>query len=122
MVLSNSATCWITYHCAGTCSSVSVTSSPQSGQQGGAACTALSQDALVGREVERPAGMAGEPLAHHGVLVGGAVVDDDMDRPSLRHLRFDGVEEAYELLMPMACMLRPMTVPSANSVVVPWRL
>ena len=36
------------------------------------------------------------------MLVGGIVVDDGVDRLSLRHLRFDGVEEAYKLLKPMA--------------------
>ena len=54
------------------------------------------------REVERPAGMPGQPLAHLGMLVGGIVVDDGMDRLSRRHLRLDGVEEADELLVPVA--------------------
>jgi hypothetical protein len=45
----------------------------------------------------------------------------------LRDLALERVEEADELLMPVAAMLRPMTVPSstlsaANSVVVPCRL
>jgi hypothetical protein len=56
------------------------------------------------------------------MFVGG--IADGVDRLSLRHLRLDGIEEADELLMPVALMLCPMTVPSrmlraANSVVVP---
>jgi hypothetical protein len=75
-------------------------------------------------EVEGPAAMAGQPCAHLGMFVGGIVVDDGVDRLSLRHLRLDGIEEADELLMAVALMLCPMTVPSrmlraANSVVVP---
>jgi hypothetical protein len=29
----------------------------------------------------------------------------------------DGIEEADELLLPMGCMLRPMTVPSGGDIV-----
>ena len=47
-----------------------------------------------GREVECPAGMPCQPLAHLRVSVGGVVVDDGVDLLSRRHLRFDGVEEA----------------------------
>jgi hypothetical protein len=36
----------------------------------------LSQDAEVGGEVQRPAGMPGQPLAHLRMLVGRIVVDD----------------------------------------------
>ena len=61
------------------------------------------------------------------MLVGGIVVDDGVDRFSGRHIAFDRIEEADELLMAVRCMLRPITVPSstlraANNVVVPWRL
>ena len=49
--------------------------------------------------MEGPAGMAGQPCAHLGMFVGGIVVDDGVDRLSLRHLRLDGIEEADELLM-----------------------
>lgn len=45
--------------------------------------------------------MAGEPLTHFLMLMGGVVVDDGMDRLSLRHLGLDGVEEADELLVAM---------------------
>jgi hypothetical protein len=50
-------------------------------------------------EVEGPASMAGEPLTHLGMFVGGVVVDDGMDRHSPRHPRLDGVEESDGLLM-----------------------
>jgi hypothetical protein len=46
--------------------------------------------------------MAGEPGAHLGVLVGGVVVDNGVDDLADRNLRFDLVEEADELLMPVA--------------------
>src|ERR1700722_15226487 len=55
-----------------------------------------------GREVEGPAGMPSQPLAHLRVLVGCVVVDDGVDLLSRRHLRLDGVEEADELLVPVA--------------------
>ncbi len=51
------------------------------------------------REVEGEALMAVEPGAHLRVLVGGVVVEDDVDGLSGRNLRLDGVEEADELLM-----------------------
>src|SRR5882724_7195652 len=52
-----------------------------------------------GREMEDEARMAGEPGKDVGMLVGGIVVDDDMDGLCLGHLGFDGGEEADELLM-----------------------
>src|SRR5271165_1038056 len=52
-------------------------------------------------EVERPARVAREPSPHGGMLVGGVVVDNRVDRLSDRNLALDGVEEADELLMPM---------------------
>ena len=36
------------------------------------------------REVEGPARMAGQPLAHSGVLVGGVIVEDRVDGLSVR--------------------------------------
>ena len=53
-------------------------------------------------EVERPARMLRQPLAHLGMLVGGIVVDDGVDHFSHRNLRLDRVEEADELLVAMA--------------------
>ena len=46
--------------------------------------------------------MPDQPLAHLRVLVGCVVVDDGVDFLSRRHLRLDGVEEANELLVPVA--------------------
>ena len=46
--------------------------------------------------------MAVEPGAHLRVLVGGVVVEDDVDDLAGRHLGLDGVEEADELLVPVA--------------------
>ena len=51
--------------------------------------------------MEGPAAMPYQPSTHFGMVVGGIVVDDGMDRLSQRHLGLDGVEEADELLMPM---------------------
>ena len=76
------------------------------------------------REVEGPAGMPGQPLAHLRVLVSCVFVNDGVDLLSRRHLRLDGVEEADELLVPVTLHIAADTVPSrtlraANSVVVP---
>ena len=53
-------------------------------------------------EVEGPARVADEPGAHLGVLVGGVVVDHGVDHLAGRHGGLDLVEEADELLMPVA--------------------
>ena len=58
-------------------------------------------------EVEGPAGMTSEPIAHIRVLVGGVIVDDGMDRHSFRHAAIDGGEETDELLMAMALHAAP---------------
>src|SRR4051812_28357746 len=55
-----------------------------------------------GREVEGEAGMAGEPGEHLRLLVGGVVVEDDVDDLAGWDLCLDGVEEANELLVPVA--------------------
>ena len=54
------------------------------------------------REVEGEARMAVEPGTHLGVLVGGVIVEDDVDGLAGRHLGVDGVEEADELLVAVA--------------------
>ena len=54
------------------------------------------------REVERPSRIAFEPSANVGMLVGGVVVDDGVDRLARRNLLFDDIEEADEFLMTMA--------------------
>src|ERR1700687_2060510 len=46
--------------------------------------------------------MPRQPSPHLGVLVGGVVVEDDMDDFAGRDLRLDGVEEPDELLMAVA--------------------
>ena len=52
--------------------------------------------------MEDPARMPGEPAPHLGVLVGGVVVEDHVDHLAGRHGALDGVEEADELLVPVA--------------------
>ena len=64
--------------------------------------TALSHEARGRREVEGEARVPVEPLAHLGMLVGGVVVEDHVDDLSGGNLRLNGVEEADELLVPMA--------------------
>ena len=63
--------------------------------------TALIQDARW-REVERPARMTSKPLDDLRMLVGGVVVHDGVDGLARGDLALDGVEEADELLMPVA--------------------
>src|SRR5437764_1205746 len=53
-------------------------------------------------EVEDKPLMFFEPLHDVGMLVGGIVVDDDMDRLFLGHSGLDDVQKADELLMAMA--------------------
>ena len=55
-----------------------------------------------GGEVEDPARVPGQPAPHFGVLVGAVVVEDDVDHLARRHGALDGVEEAEELLVPVA--------------------
>ena len=54
------------------------------------------------REVEDEARVPVEPGADLGMLVGGVVVEDDVDDLSGRNLGLDGVQEADELLMTVA--------------------
>ena len=53
-------------------------------------------------EVEDEARMACQPGLDLWMLVGGVVVDDDVDDLADGHLGFNGIEEADELLMPVA--------------------
>ena len=64
--------------------------------------TALSQEHEVGVKWKVKRGWRSSHCAHLRMLVGGVVVEDDVDELAGRHLRFDGVEEADELLMAMA--------------------
>ena len=52
-------------------------------------------------------GVSGKPFTHFGMFMGSVVIDDGMDRLSLRHPRFDGVEEADELLMAVSFHVLP---------------
>src|SRR5919106_481792 len=52
--------------------------------------------------MEGPARMAREPGEDVGVLVGGVVVEDHVDHFPRRHLPFDRVQEADELLVAVA--------------------
>lgn len=78
--------------------------------------------------MESEALMAVELGAGLGMLVCRVVVEDDVHGFARRHLNLNGVQEADELLVPVALqVVGPMTVPSktfraANSEVVPWRL
>ena len=54
------------------------------------------------REVECPARMARDPLAHGGMLVGGVIVEDGVDGFAGGNLALDGIEKADELLVAMA--------------------
>ena len=52
--------------------------------------------------MERPARMTAQPGMHLGVLVGGVVVDDGVEALPAETCALDGIQEADELLMPMA--------------------
>ena len=54
------------------------------------------------REVQGPARMSLQPFADFGMFVSGIVVDDGMDRLAFGDLSVDEIEEANELLVPMA--------------------
>ena len=64
--------------------------------------TALSQEQEVGVKWKVKRGWRPSQARTFGMLVGGVVVEDDVDGLADRHLRLDGVEEADELLMPVA--------------------
>ena len=57
---------------------------------------------IGGREVNVPTRTAGEPSLDVGMLVGGVVVDDEMDVELGRHIGLDVTQEGEELLMTMA--------------------
>ena len=46
--------------------------------------------------------MPGEPGAHLGVLLGGVIVEDDVDDLAGRDFGFNGIEKTDELLMAVA--------------------
>ena len=53
-------------------------------------------------EMERPSGMALEPLLDLGVLVGGVVVEDHVDALAGGNVALDDIEKADERLMAVA--------------------
>ena len=59
------------------------------------------------------------------MLVGGVVVEDDVDHLAGRHVGLDRVQEAHELLVAVALHVAaddgPVEASAANRVVVPWR-
>ena len=57
--------------------------------------------------MERPAGMAGEPLADFLMLVRRVVVEHDVDELAGWDLTLDSVHETDELLMPMSLHVLP---------------
>ena len=64
--------------------------------------TALSQDAEVGVKWNVQRGWRSSHAHNLWMLVGGVVVHDGMDQLACGHLGLDGIEEADELLVPMA--------------------
>ena len=87
---------------------------PSLGQGGEEAFDGIQPGAGGRREVEGPAWMPGEPGPDLRMLVGGVVVERSRGSASRPAPRLDRVEEADEFLMPVACMQRPMTVPSST--------
>ena len=75
---------------------------PLPGELGKPALDCVGPRARGRREVEADAGMACEPVAHLGVLMGSIVVEDHMDRLVGRHLALDSIEKADEFLVPVA--------------------
>ena len=57
--------------------------------------------------MEGPTRVPGQPGADLGLLVGGIIVEDDMDRLVSRHLGLDGIEETDEFLMPVPLHVAP---------------
>jgi len=72
------------------------------GQLGEEALDRVEPGCRCRREVEDEARVPIQPTADLGVLVGGVVVEDEVDYLARRNGRLDGVEETDELLMPMA--------------------
>src|SRR6188474_2788191 len=64
--------------------------------------TALSQEQEVGVKWKVKRGWRPSQAITFGVLVGGVVVEDDVDELTGRHRRLEGAEETDELLVPMA--------------------
>jgi hypothetical protein len=72
------------------------------GDEGEEAFDLVEPGGIGGREVNVPTRTAGEPSSDLGMLVGGVVVDDEMDVELGRHIGLDVAQEGEELLMAMA--------------------
>src|SRR5271165_257620 len=72
------------------------------GQRGEVTLDGVQPGAGGRREVEDEALVPAEPGAHLGMLVRGVIVEDDVNDLSDRDFGLDGIEEADELLMPVA--------------------
>ena len=72
------------------------------GEDGKEAFDGIEPRGRGGREVEGEACVAIEPRADLGMLMGGIIVENDMDGLTVGDLGVDGVEEADELLMAVA--------------------
>ena len=72
------------------------------GDEGEEAFDLVEPGGVGGREVSVPTRTAGEPCSDLGMLVGGVVVDDEMDVELGRHIGLDVTQEGEELLMTMA--------------------
>ena len=64
--------------------------------------TALSQEHEVGVKWKAKRSCRSSQARTFGMLVGGVVVEDDVDHLAGRHLGLDRVQEAHELLMAVA--------------------
>jgi hypothetical protein len=72
----------------------------------------LSHEQDVGTKWEGPAWVSRQPGTNLGLLVGGVIVQDNVDGFVGGHFGFDGIQKADKLLMRCLCMLRPITEPS----------
>src|SRR5260221_2290889 len=72
------------------------------GDQGEEALDLIEPGSIGRREVKMPARPPCEPRPDFGVLVGGVVVDDEMDIEFCRDIGLDVPEEGEELLVAMA--------------------
>ena len=77
-------------------------SEPSPGQFGEEALDGVEPRTRCWREVEGPARMPVEPRHYLRRLVGGIVVEDDVDDLARRNVALDPVQKANELLMPVA--------------------
>ncbi len=75
---------------------------PALGELGEEALDGVEPGAGSRRKMEAPARMSAKPRPNFRVLVGGVVVEDDVNELSGRNLGLDGVQEADKLLMAMA--------------------